>query len=446
MGNFADEVNEVGQLLLVQTQKTLQLLDGCINTQRSRYDNRIRSDRKLGGLQDGLQHYYTYLGQLNTLYCRTLELANRDAEQHISESSIRELVADFEAATARLDFQTSLVPDLELSPASIASFEPRPLKIIQRKNREHQLSPTKLSARQSMISTGSRRLSDSSIISSKLRTNADPTMLRPRSVSPQGLVSEKTDMRILRGAKSCDTGLNKQSNPHENRLSFFRDRQRLSISFFEDDEYSSDEETIISPSPATSPLCLDSVFSKPGTDSLRNSTLKKSLQARSQLYSQKITAPSFSRLLPSRQPIVQCGITPIDHIPQIHGRVTNSNTNGSRDLLAKYALPEPKKGKLDGRIENKHTNRFFGSLRALNNQVLVTSETGLEYSSEYSTTKLIGQGRKPEVAKRPSRSSGSILVHGPSGSRFITPPSHTELHFKVSHDALREALNTNLHS
>ncbi|SCU95417.1 LAFA_0G00298g1_1 [Lachancea sp. 'fantastica'] len=441
-----DELNEVGQLLLIHTQKTLQLLDDCINTQRSRFDGRNRNDGNLGEFQSGLQCYYTYLGQLNSLYCKTLELGSRDADQEPSQAAVRELISDFEAATARLNAQTSSNQDHGLSPGSVASFEPRPLKIIQRKFQQHQQSPTKAKSGHSILPTGSRRLSDSSIISTKLRTYSGPILSEPGSASPRALVSEKTDMRVLRGAKSCDTGLNKQSNPHENRLSFFRDRQRLSISFFEDDEYSSDEETVISPSPAASPFLTESNFKKHSSELLRNLAFEKSPKARPHYHSETINAPSFSRLLPPRQPIVQCGITSIDYIPQFHGQVTTSNSHGSRALLAKYALSDPKKPKIARKLDDKQKTKFFGSFRAFNNQVLVTSETGLENSSEASTTKFIRQVRKPQEAVRPTYSSGSILVHGSSGSRFITPPCPAELHFKVSHDALREALNTDLNT
>ena len=59
--------------------------------------------------------------------------------------------------------------------------------------------------------------------------------------------------RFPRHAKSCDAGLNKQQRRRQdsdNRLNFFKENQRLSISFFDDEiDYSSDEDTVISVSP-----------------------------------------------------------------------------------------------------------------------------------------------------------------------------------------------------
>ncbi|SCU98704.1 LAME_0G00232g1_1 [Lachancea meyersii CBS 8951] len=440
-----EELSQISQLLLVRTQETLKRLDDCINTQRRLYECKKMDKKRTGESQNSIQKYYTYLGQLNALYCRTSDLINCPDEV-VSTSAVHSVISDFERISSSLDEHVSPTADLELSPGSTISFEPRPLKIIQRNSEQYDQSPTRLSARCASPCKEKRLSSHSSILNSPSRSHQNALLPRSCYTSPSRPTPDQPETRALRGAKSCDTGLNKQTNPHENRLSFFRDRQRLSISFFEDEEYSSDEETVISPSPAASPLYLDSLFATSDSNALRNMMLKKTclVNPHTKTKTFEISGPSFSHFHPPRPTMAQCGASPIGYMPEIRAQVTHSDTKGSRELLARYALPGTKAKKAKSWFDDNNTSGFLHSLKVFNHQVLVTSETGLENRIESSATKLIGQPRKPVKSTRPSQSAGSILVHGPSGSRFITPPRHAELHFRVSHDALREALNTNL--
>lgn len=64
--------------------------------------------------------------------------------------------------------------------------------------------------------------------------------------------------RTLRAAKSHDTGLNKSKKPSSSDTyeSFFKNRQRLSLTFFDemdDEDFDSDQDTIILPNISTPP-------------------------------------------------------------------------------------------------------------------------------------------------------------------------------------------------
>ncbi|SCV02797.1 LANO_0G00298g1_1 [Lachancea nothofagi CBS 11611] len=443
-----EQLNEIGQLLLVRSQETLQRLDGCIDKQRRLYECRNVSEKASEDSRNNLEHHYTYLGQLNALYFKTQSLKSGGCSIDASDEGLsfaaQSVIAEFERLTRDLQERTSLTVDIDASPRSTLSFQPKPLKIIQRKLAQRAPSPIETT---SFRACSYPDKSCKSISSTPDSFYYNHHISAPNSCksSPARSIAERLEPRFIRGAISCDAGLNRQTNPHENRLSFFRDRQRLSISFIEDDEYSSDEETVISPSPVATPFLKSNT--RAGSSSLRKMMLKESPPSRQSF---KLEEPQnhtshLPHLLPKNLTMAQCDLTSINYRPVGSTESSVNKINDSRRLLAKLAASESKKKTKNWFSDTQSSGlSFLKSIKSFNNQVLVTPETGFETNDGPKATRVLRQARPLLQTTRPSRASGTIVIHGSSGSRFITAPRETELHFKISHDALREALNTEL--
>ncbi|SCU96315.1 LADA_0H00254g1_1 [Lachancea dasiensis] len=432
-----DEFDLISQLLLRRSQETLQQLDERIEKQRN-----LHSAGKVNTLEDlnsSLQAYYVHLSQLNDLYFWAQSI---QADATVSQKSIAaaELLQELDNISDAFQEQTATTLDLNASPSSAFSFQPRPLKIIERRHGGRKPeSPAKvpLDAQPSYPP-----LRTSSSMGNSLTYSNSWHSSPPRSPIPTA------QPRYVRGAKSCDAGLNRANDPHENRLSFFKDRQRLSISFVEDDEYSSDEETVISPSPVNTPFLKNNTVA--GSSVLRKAVVKEANNFGKAAQTDLPVNGTFNlpRLLPKTPTVAQCRITSVDYKPEINSGISVYSGRTSRELLFKVATTKSQnKNTTKSKVKTKswfNDGQLLGTIRNLNNQVQVTSETGTERHDPLPAAKMLKQSRRPFEYRQPPQPYGSIIIHGPSGSKFVTAPRQTELHFKVSHDALRDALNSDI--
>ena len=121
-------------------------------------------------------------------------------------------------------------------------------------------------------------------------------------------------------------------------------------------------------------------------------------------------------------------------------------TTESKEILSHFVIKEPRTKSHSWLKGCDKSVPFLQTFKIFNNQVLVTSETGCRNVDRTTSTKLITPSRKHFAQRELSDRTCSILVHGSSGSRFVNAPQQQELHFKVSYEALREALNTDLNN
>ncbi|QLG70082.1 hypothetical protein HG535_0A00220 [Zygotorulaspora mrakii] len=200
--------------------------------------------------------YSIYVAQLNSLCVRSeyvMSKLNQERTQRPSNYTnrryIEDLVYEFQDVTTRLNDLALLqkkdgTPSSKSSKCSWDSFQPKPLKITER-HRSHmeatQLSPIRKDNKKKVV------------IFSELQ---DSPMNCSKCVSLPGSPLKEANKNTVRLAKSYDTGLNGNStsrSAHSNKndvKSFFKGKQRISISLFEDcemDEDSmSDQDTVIS--------------------------------------------------------------------------------------------------------------------------------------------------------------------------------------------------------
>ncbi|SCW02982.1 LAFE_0G00342g1_1 [Lachancea fermentati] len=451
-----DQLQDTAKRLLVRSQEAILQLDLCIQRQQRLYECGFceQVSPQSGSSQTPLQEYHAYLAQLNSLYIRTQHLRDKiqkdECPHHaIGQDSIHQLLSEYQTIINKLNEFTIQKLNNESSPVSdssrsTVSFKPRPLKILTRNNVDHS-SPSKKPKK----TTVTHSLEDNHVTFS---TKDIHSHNRSSSLPGSPKISLQLDnlghapIRPLRGAKSCNIGLNKSKPLEDNRLSFFKDRQRFSLSFF-DDEYSSDEETVISVSP---PLHFDR-----GLESLSKVEPLRRYKSHESMLSLSKEAGTLatSRPTPFTQFLCRASCQPSTGITsiaphQIHSfQIPSSDDkkrNSSKDLLSKIVENTSKKQTNTwlGGLENRR-NPIMNAWKRFNHQTLITSEVGIKETKRDcpGVKRIIPRGKRPEIRSQ-NTNSCSTLVIGPNGSKFVTQMKEPELSYKISQDALNEALNT----
>lgn len=250
MANQALE--DITERLLIRSQEAILQLDLWIQRQQRSSVCQTTDQESLDKLS---QQYNQYMSQLNSLYVRSESVRDKLSKEQqrrlITEDNenqrIEDLVREFQDITLRLN-QLATVPNKasddspqsQSTRSSLESFQPRPLKIIERQ-RLCMVTPSKPPKK----SVGFNPIND---VDCPSKTNSLPC-------SPKKQTAKN---RTLRAAKSHDTGLNKRKNPSSSDAyeSFFKNRQRLSLTFFDemdDEDFDSDQDTIILPNISTPP-------------------------------------------------------------------------------------------------------------------------------------------------------------------------------------------------
>lgn len=455
-------LHEISQKLLVRSQEAILQLDLYIQRQQRLYEYETL-DQPDNGLLTKLQEYQTCLAQLNSLHIRSEHLRDRIASTDHRASqdgdSIGHLVTEFQKITTKLNELAATQDRAYQSPGSqstksVSSFEPKPLKILERTKLQHPTSPTK------RVATPPKKIAplrknppfDKKVMfSGHSKSTSLPGSPSMAASSPVSIQQE----RFPRHAKSCDAGLNKQQRRRQdsdNRLNFFKENQRLSISFFDDEiDYSSDEDTVISVSPPET----TSFKGFPKAEPLRRYNSHESVLSRKEVLPAASPARAgWFSLWAGRnnKPKPMAESVSINDKPVYSTaallRSHSKTTETSKDLLAQFVSAAPKQKKQTtswfGPAEEPKRSIFSG-WKLFNNSVLVTSETGLQGSNSKPSAKRIGAvapAKRVPLGQRKTHLPSSSLIMGPNGSRFVSPPNEPVLNNKVSYDALHEALCT----
>ncbi|CUS24242.1 LAQU0S15e00144g1_1 [Lachancea quebecensis] len=447
-----EQLQEIAQESLVLSQNALARLDLCLETQRRLHESGCPDQCLSDKSSTNMAQYYKFIGQSYSLYTKAQKLSDSvilsNSESLSSvQHAIDNLIQEFQEVAN--DEENLILQSIKGSPNSISlqspcSFQPKPLKILQRRQAQNE-SPTK------KTSCPSKLASDNEGFEVNLAATSGHLHDRLLGSSPSSIhffrpPHTKADTLFIRSAKSCDAGLNTRSNPHENRLNFFKDRQRLSISFIEDEEDLSDEATVISVSSLQPAYIFETDIKSPPS---------KSQSGEKCIDIQGVECPgpgnkgkSFISLLSATPSAPQIGITEVDYKPNFgfgYQPGVERKASQSKKMLTQLVSQEHKTKRKHWLNECDGLGKpISNTLKLLNNLVLVTSETGLRSVNGTTSAKLLIPPRKLKERKQASHGSCSILVHGSSRSKFVTAPQHTKLHFKVSHGALQEALNTDL--
>ena len=245
-------LEDITERLLIRSQEAILQLDLWIQRQQRSSVCHTTDQESLDKLS---QQYNQYMSQLNSLYVRSESVRDKLSKEQqrrlITEDNehqrIEDLVREFQDITLRLNELATVPnkasddsPQSQSTRSSLESFQPRPLKIIERQ-RLCMVTPSKPPKK----SVGFNPIND---VDCPSKTNSLPC-------SPK---KQPAKNRTLRAAKSHDTGLNKSKNPSSSDAyeSFFKNRQRLSLTFFDemdDEDFDSDQDTIILPNISTPP-------------------------------------------------------------------------------------------------------------------------------------------------------------------------------------------------
>ncbi|CAI5027414.1 BEM_HP_G0034810.mRNA.1.CDS.1 [Saccharomyces cerevisiae] len=245
-------LEDITERLLIRSQEAILQLDLWIQRQQRSSICQTTDQESLDKLS---QQYNQYMSQLNSLYVRSESVRDKLSKEQqrrlITEDNehqrIEDLVREFQDITLRLNELATVPneasndsPQSQSTRSSLGSFQPRPLKIIERQ-RLCMVTPSKPPKK----SVGFNPINE---VDCPSKTNSLPC-------SPK---KQPARNRTLRAAKSHDTGLNKSKKPSSSDTyeSFFKNRQRLSLTFFDemdDEDFDSDQDTIILPNISTPP-------------------------------------------------------------------------------------------------------------------------------------------------------------------------------------------------
>lgn len=250
------QLEDISERLLTRSQEAILQLEIWIRRQQHLRELEDDSIDRLG------DQYNIYIAQLNSLCIRSeyvRDKLNKERERRLSlindRKYIENLVLEFQDITVKLNElahcrSSHSTPCSKSTRSSLDSFQPRPLKLTERLGsniREPNESPLK---RKPPVKN--------------VEFATIPESLNSKCLSlPGSPMKETTTEKSIRMAKSYDTGL----RPKKKKAStgdrgkeisaFFKENQRLSISFFGeyDDETDSisDQDTVISVSPACPP-------------------------------------------------------------------------------------------------------------------------------------------------------------------------------------------------
>lgn len=424
-------LEDISERLLSRSREAIIQLELWV--QRQQQIPELENEDCIDRLAD---QYNIYIAQLNSLCVRSEYVRHRLNEERQRRLSmlndhkyIEDLVYEFQGITVKLNElaqtqKSDSTPSSKSTQSSLDSFQPRPLKITERHLNNVQAtleSPIK----KNLI---------------KKRVNFVPPnkeVETSKCISlPGSPIRELSIKRSIRLAKSCDTALNsnaqsKTKKQHVSDLqSFFKENQRLSISFFEDRDDDldsmSDQDTVISMSPSRGekfkPLrrykSHESILS---TTKVQPISSGKTFAA---FLLPSSNRPSMKSVRVSSAPVFSSTGTP----------------TCSRDLLSAFVeSPHNPMGKKESRNKLKSSS-FFGKWNFFSTSPVRTPKINMRQPP--SCQKTVASEAAP-ICGQLSHSSCSHLVFK-SDESTLPPASQPIFDSMVSYDDLRDALNTEL--
>lgn len=396
-----------------------------------------------------IQDYYSYLARLNSLHLRAehirlnLNHENKNPNgAHLQYETLESIISEFQRLTTDLNEMVRNNESPRKSYRSSSSKDSssvrlKTLKIIER-NRDSlvELSPSKIIS--SDIQSRSVSQKQSTFDESKLIDKATMHKYSSLPGSPIKQTLLEADIlgtgleRSLRMAKSYDANLNKIKNKSQERVEFFKNKNRLSLSVFDEiDTDASDEETVISVTPPD--ICTYLQQRDNSKEKLRRCDSHESL------LSTKFKKHEFNRKLKFCSPrwniSSNTATTSSNHIHSIAHSSNSRDTGVSRDLLIKLVFPKEQKNKpwFDTNAKVGLFSKWLGS------SSFVTTETGLPPHTPMNSGRSIKTTGEKNLQSNIEHSS---LIIGPNGSRFIRGLTEPLMNYNVSYNELEEALNT----
>ncbi|QLL31160.1 hypothetical protein HG536_0B00210 [Torulaspora globosa] len=411
------QLEDISERLLTRSQEAILQLEIWIRRQQHLRELEDDSIDRLG------DQYNIYIAQLNSLCIRSeyvRDKLNKERERRLSlindRKYIENLVLEFQDITIKLNElahcrSSHSTPCSKSTRSSLDSFQPRPLKLTERhgsKIRETRESPLK------------RKPFMQNVEFADIPESSNSKCLSLPGSPVKGTTTEKS----IRMAKSYDTGLRpkkkKASNGDgDNEIrSFFKENQRLSISFFgeydDDVDSTSDQDTVISVSPACPPKGVP----------LRRYNSHESI------FSTKIEPINFEKghssfLLPA-------STRPSMTSARVSSAAVFSRTTGpgsSKDLLSTFIAGHSEARVISGKRQETKSSSFF-------------SRWNLFGSSSIPNQAKVNDNASAEVQRNFSSSSSLAAI----SSINISPPRSKIPVFDslISYDDLRDALDTEL--
>lgn len=415
-------LEDISERLLTRSQEAILQLELWI--QRQQHLRELEDD-PVHKLSDD---YNMYIAQLNSLCVRSeyvRDKLNKERERRLSllndRKYIENLVFEFQKITVKLNDlacaqSTHSTPSSKSTRSSLDSFQPRPLKISER----HQLGTQPINE-----SPTRKKSLKKSVAFVPVSDAIDNQSSRCFSL-PGSPIKNDIYVRSVRLAKSYDTGLNSKTmrrvkeNNTQDIHSFFKENQRLSISFCddldEDLDVDSDQDTVISVPPA----CHDKL-----SPLRRYNSHESILSTKIQPLSQAKSLSSFLLPTPPNRPSINS--TRISSEP-IFSR--NSTPTSSKDLLSTFVSKQNFQS--EDRAKNKQGSVFarwnlFGNSSAASQITQVSAQNPMKIIN----SNFRQQIKLMQCYERPFQSLQSA-VKGPVFDSM------------VSYDDLSDALNTEL--
>lgn len=445
-------LRELIDRLIVRSHEAIMQLDLSIQ-RRQRLLALESGSKDIQQLQEYFS-YFTYLNELNTRskYFREKLVVN-EGDENMDLCLIMEgLIMEFENITKSLNELALEERNLNISPVSnstvtTGSFQPRVLKIIER-NKSLYLLPSASSSRWEIS------MKHAKVKHVNFGNNVNPpSQVRSSSLPGSPTQSNSTleilarDEKSLRMVKSYDVGLNQNQRKSVNRLNFFKENQRLSISVFDEDVYDTDDETVISVSPSiefNECLKVKNLSRRYSFDEI----IQGKKQA--QIHGSYDSATNYD-IFPSwiKFPIKGLEHTSITYRHAYYGSASPCyyfEQKKCKDLLFQCLMPQ--KGEYFThhfkwfKLFDRKRSKIFSEWNSFSNKLLVTSETGVRISSNILEESRLRPCNKPQILISKVNLSCSTLTIGPNGSKFINKPPEPTLNRQISYDELQDALNT----
>lgn len=424
-------LEDISERLLTRSREAITQLELWV--QRQQHIREVENDDCIDRFSD---QYNIYIAQLNSLCVRSEYVRhklNEERQRRLSmlndHKYIEELVYEFQGITEKLNElaqtqESDSTPSSKSTRSSLDSFQPRPLKLTERHLNNVQAT---------LESPIKKKLMKKSVNFVPLTKEIETSKCISLPGSP---IRELPVKRSIRLAKSCDTALNsraqlKTKKQHVSDLqSFFKENQRLSISFFEDRDDDvdsmSDQDTVISMSPS----CGE-----------KFTPLRRYKSHESILSTTKIQPISSGKtfgafLLPSSNRPSMKSVR-VSSAPVFS---TTGTPTSSRDLLtALVASPHNAMVKKESKNKPK-SSYFFGKWNLFSTSSVRRPKTNMLQPA--SCSKTVASPAAP-ICGQLSHPSYSPLVFRNDEST-LPPSSQPIFDSMVSYDDLRDALNTEL--
>lgn len=420
-------LDEISERLFIRSQEAVLQLELW-----------IRRQQRLGEIEhenygDKLADQYNlYMAQLNSLCVRSEYVRDKMNKGYYRGSSvvneqtyIEDLVYEFQDLTMKLNElaqkqREHCTPSSKCSSNSDDSFRPRPLKIIERHRADVNAT------RQSPIKDKKRKNVNFSQMVHE--DNSCPSRCTSLPGSPVRLISPTKPLRV---AKSYDTGLNPRAKLKKQRedelLSFFKDNQRLSITFCddidEDSDSASDQNTVIS----SSPPCEN------GFKPLRRYNSYDSILSNKVQPISSAKCPTFLSMPTANRPSMK-SVT-VSSAPVISKA---KNRASSKELLSLF-ISDTQKQETKAKANTRSATNSFWSLFKMPDQKSKAKNTLREPHRN-----LLPESNKERTYSRGVYSSCSRLVVGSHQSTILPAVSQCMVDESMMYEELQEALNTEL--